>query len=163
MLEDFYTLVGRDADPILWWQMCLRAVIIFVWAVALYRGVPRRAFGNNSAVDIVVVVVMGSMLSRAITGTAPLLPVIAASAVLAVLYSAVIVASSRLRPLSKLVKGRSHQLIRDGRIDRHAMHKAQIGEGDLRESLRQQGFDELDEVESAYLERNGKVSVIRRG
>ena len=58
--------------------MGTRAVIVFLWAMVLYRVIPRRALGGNAAVDIVLLVLIGSSLSRALTGTAPLLPVIGA-------------------------------------------------------------------------------------
>ena len=162
MLEDFYTLVGRDADPILWWQMCLRAVIIFVWAVALYRVMPRRAFGSNAALDIVVVVILGSALSRALSGSAPILPTIAATTVLALLYGTLNSLAMRFDLLSRLLKGRRVRLIDDGELDRQALREAQLGRGDLMENLRASGVTHIDEVEAAFLERNGKVTVIRK-
>ena len=45
-METFHHLIGHDADPIAWWQMCIRATIIFFYAVMLYRMLPRRAFGS---------------------------------------------------------------------------------------------------------------------
>ena len=162
MLDTFYHLIGRDTDPIAWWQMGIRTVIIFVWAMVLYRVVPRRAFGSNATIDIVLVVVLGSTLSRAITGNAPLLPVIGATALLAVLYSITILASARSDLVGRLVKGRSVRLIRNGELDEDVMRRAHIGEGDVRESLRLQGVAEVEHVAAAYLERNGEISVIRK-
>lgn len=163
MLDGFYHLIGRDADPILWWQMALRAVIIFFWAILLYRLLPRRAFGRNAVVDIILVVIVGSTLSRALTGNAPLLPVITATAVLASLYAILIFAASRIEGLGSVVKGRSIRLVKDGRIDEEAMRNARIGERDLRESLRLRGVTNIEEVATAHLERNGSISVVRRG
>ncbi|HET7409988.1 MAG TPA: YetF domain-containing protein [Paracoccaceae bacterium] len=163
MLDSFYHLIGREADPILWWQMAIRAVIIFLWAILLYRLLPRRAFGSNATVDIVLVVIVGSALSRALTGTAPLLPVIGATALLAVLYTALMLVASRINGFGRIIKGHSIRLIRDGRIDEAAMRRARIGEGDLRESLRLQGVAEIEHVAAAHLERNGDISVVRKG
>ena len=161
-MQTFHYLVGHDTDPIAWWQMCVRAAIIFAWALALYRALPRRAFGRNAAIDIVVVVIMGSTLSRALTGNAPLLPALAATATLAALYFAVSWLTRRFDPLSRMIKGRSLLLVRDGAIDRHALRRAQLGEGDLRESLRLEGIGDPAEVAEARLERNGELSVIRK-
>jgi uncharacterized membrane protein YcaP (DUF421 family) len=162
LLETFHHLIGREADPIAWWQMSIRAVLIFLWAMLLYRAIPRRALGGNAAVDIVLLVIIGSSLSRALTGTAPLLPVIAATALLALLYTVVILAASRIERLGRLLKGRSIRLIKDGRIDEPAMLRAQMGKGDLLENLRLAGTADIAEVQAAYLERNGEVSVVRK-
>lgn len=161
-METFYFLIGRDTDPIAWWQMCLRAAIIFVWALVIYRVLPRRAFGSNATLDIVVVVIMGSTLSRALTGNAPLLAALAATTTLAGLYSAMSLLSWRFDPLSRLVKGRPVLLIRDGEVDRKALRQAQLGERDLAENLRLEGVRNFSEVAEAYLERNGELSVIRK-
>lgn len=158
----FYFLIGRDTDPIAWWQMCIRAAIIFVWAITLYRVLPRRAFGSNAALDIVVVVILGSSLSRALTGNAPLLPAIAATTVLAVLYSLLTALTWRLSSLSKLVKGRPMLLIADGQLDGRAMRKAQLGEHDVMENLRAHGLTRIDQVSEAWLERNGQISIIKK-
>ena len=161
-MQTFYFLIGRDTDPIAWWQMCVRAVIIFAWAITLYRVLPRRAFGSNATLDIVVVVVMGSTLSRALTGNAPLLPALAATTTLGMLYFVLSFVARRFDPVSRLVKGRPIRLIRDGEIDRKALHGAQLGERDLTESLRLKGIGEVAEVAEAYIERNGELSVIRK-
>lgn len=162
MLEKFYYLIGHGTEPVSWWQMCIRTTIIFSWALVLYRVVPRRAFGSSATVDIVLVVIMGSTLSRALTGSAPLLPVIAATALLALLYSITILTASRIDLVGRILKGRSILLIKDGEIDRDALRLAHLGEGDLRESLRQQGTVDLDKVAEAHLERNGEISIIER-
>ena len=159
-METFYFLIGRDADPIAWWQMCIRATIIFFYAVALYRLLPRRAFGSIAAADIVVVVIMGSSLSRALTGNAPVLPTLAAMAVLAGLYTLLTALAARLEWLSWLAKGRPIRLIRDGRLDRRAMRRTLLGEHDVREVLRLRNVTEVEQVAEACVERDGKISVI---
>ena len=161
-METFHYLVGSDADPIAWWQMSIRAVIIFVWALVLYRLVPRRAFGGSAAADIVVVVIMGSSLSRALTGNAPLLPAMAATAMLSALYSVMVMLSWRIDLLSYLLKGRPVQLIRDGQVDQRALRRVQLGTRDLEEGLRLEGVKDIDKVAEAYLERNGELSVIEK-
>ncbi len=162
-METFYELIGRDTDPITWWQMCIRACIIFGWAVFLYRLLPRRAFGSSATLDIVAVVILGSTLSRALTGNAPLLPALAATATFAALYTALASLAWRSKPLSRLVKGRPVRVIYDGKIDRRAMHEARLGEHDLMENLRLKGITDYAQVAEGCLERNGEFSVIRKG
>lgn len=160
-METFDFIFGDDPRSIAWWQMCNRAALIFVYAVALYRLMPRKAFGGMAALDIVVTVIMGSSLSRALTANAELIPALAATAVLAALHLAFSWATPRSDTLSRFTKGRPHLLIKDGKVDWQAMHRAQLGERDLTEGLRLKGVSAVDEVSEAYLERNGTISVIR--
>lgn len=160
-MDTFHYLVGDDADTILWWQMIIRAVIIFSYAIILYRLIPRKAFGNSAVVDIVVTVIAGSALSRALTGNAELLPTLAATAALLILHVLLSVLTRHSELVSKLVKGRPVRLVQDGKVDREMMRRVQLGERDLTEHLRLSGVGDPGEVAEAYLERNGAVSVIR--
>ncbi|MEQ3626221.1 MAG: YetF domain-containing protein [Celeribacter sp.] len=161
-METFHHFIGQDTPHIAWWQMSLRAVIIFVYAILLYRVIPRRSFSNLSAQDIVLTVILGSSLSRALTGNAPLLPTLVATGLVVVLYVAVTAIAPHSQIVSRLVKGRHIPLIRDGEADLQAFRKAHFGENDISELLRLNGLRKLSEVEEAHLERNGQVSVIAK-
>ncbi len=67
-------------------QECARAVIIFAWGFVLIRFAGRRIFGQWAALDTVVAIMAGSNLSRAITGSAPLVGTMIATAVLIALH-----------------------------------------------------------------------------
>ncbi len=162
-MQTFHLIFGESPDTIVWWQMCARAALIFLYALALYRLLPRKAFGGMAAVDIVLTVVVGSSLSRALTSNAPLIPTLAATALLAVLYVALSWATPRAEWLSRLAKGRPIRLVHEGKVDREAMRRAQLGERDLSENLRLKGVRSPEQVEEAYLERNGAISVIKAG
>ncbi|RKF14580.1 DUF421 domain-containing protein [Roseovarius spongiae] len=159
-METFHYLIGQDTPHIAWWQMSLRAVVIFLYAILLYRIAPRRSFSNLSAQDIVLTVILGSSLSRSLTGNAPLLPTLAATGLLVVLYVAVTALAPQSKVVSYLVKGRPITLVSKGVVDRQALRRAHFGENDITELLRLHGLQDLSEVEEAHLERNGKVSVI---
>ena len=161
-MEAFYDLIGQDGGDIAWQQMSARAVLIFFFGLVLVRVAGKRVFGKWTALDIVVSIIIGSNLSRALTGAAPFVETIIATTVLVLLHSALIMAGVRWPALGHLMKGRGVRLIEDGRPDHHAMRKHGIGEHDLEEALRGCGLDELGEVRAAYLERNGDISVLKR-
>ncbi len=159
-METFYYLIGQDTPHIAWWQMSIRAAIIFVYAILLYRVAPRRSFSNLSAQDIVLTVILGSSLSRALTGNAPLIPTLVATGLVVALYVGVTAVAPHSQIVSRLVKGRPISLVREGKVDWQAFRSAHFGENDITELLRLNGLRELSDVEEAHLERNGQVSVI---
>ncbi|WP_051621993.1 DUF421 domain-containing protein [Acidocella facilis] len=87
-MQAWHALVGDGATRILWWQMSLRAVIVLVYGLAAIRLLGRRAFGRQSPLDIVIVIaiVIGSSLSRALTGNAKLIDTLVATTVFLLLY-----------------------------------------------------------------------------
>lgn len=52
-----------------WSQDCARAVLVFICGLVLVRIAGRRVFGQWSALEIVVSIIIGSNLSRALTGS----------------------------------------------------------------------------------------------
>ena len=159
--ETVRTLFGERGD-ISWWQMSLRAVLIFAFGLALVRLAHKRIFGKWGAMDIVVSVIIGSNLSRAITGTAPLFETMTATAVLVAIHSLLSDAAARWNVLGPILKGRSARLITDGVVDLREMRRHAIGERDLAEALRKDGVDDVSKVRAAWLERNGEISVLTR-
>jgi uncharacterized membrane protein YcaP (DUF421 family) len=157
-----HAFIGRDDGEIAWWQMCNRPVLIFVFGLMLVRAAGKRVFGKWGAIDILLSVIIGSNLSRTLTGSAPFLPTLAATAVLVVLHRIATMAALRLPALGPILKGRTARLILDGEVDRAALRRHGVGEHDLESALRGAGLLSTDGVAEAWLERNGDISIIKR-
>jgi uncharacterized membrane protein YcaP (DUF421 family) len=153
-------LEGKDLDV---WRMALRALIVFVVAIAMIRLGNKRFMGKNTALDVMLGIVFGSLISRAITGNAPFFPTLAAGLVLVASHWALSAIAFHWKGFGALIKGDERTLIRDGEIQWNEMRKAHITEKDLKEALRNNGkLDDPSEVKVALLERNGDISVIPR-
>ena len=160
-MEHLHQLVGSYGEDISWWQMSLRGVLIFLLGLLLVRIASSRAFGRWSALDIILAVIVGSNLSRALTGSAPFFATLAATFVLVILHSLLARAVIRWPAMSNYLKGKSVLLVEEGKPKEEALRRHGIGEGDLRMALRARGFAEMSEAKAVYLERNGDISVIR--
>ena len=154
-------LIGHKGE-ILWWEMSIRAVLVFIFGLVLIRLFGRRAFGKQNPLDIVVAIIVGSSLSRALTGNAPFISIIIAMAVLVSLFWVLEHAAARWHWLGRLAKGDPVWLARDHRLDRIAMKRWGVTEGDICEAARNSGVAELDAITEAVLERSGKVSILSR-
>jgi uncharacterized membrane protein YcaP (DUF421 family) len=64
-------LEGKDMGVL---QMGLRAAIVFVVTVAIVRLGKKRFLGRATTFDVILGIMLGSTVSRAITGTAPFFP-----------------------------------------------------------------------------------------
>jgi uncharacterized membrane protein YcaP (DUF421 family) len=157
------TLFGSGDQGLEIGQMALRALVVYVLALALVRLGDKRFIGENSAFDFMMAIILGSIVSRAITGNAPFWPTMAASVVLVAVHWALAWVGFRSDRVGTLVKGRPRMLIEDGEIDWDQMRKASIGEEDLLSALRRNGgVEDPGDVTRACLERNGSISVIPR-
>lgn len=160
----FEQLLGLHASPgaLTWGQIASRTVIVFLFGVALVRIADRRFMGRNAGFDVLLAIVLGSVLSRAINGQAPFFKTLGASVLLVILHRAVGWLSCRWSGFSRLVKGEAIVLVRDGKIISEAMHRCDISPDDLMENLRlNANVADRAEVAEARLERNGRISVVK--
>lgn len=164
MTDFWYYVLGIEEDSLNWWQMAIRAVVVFFVALVIIRIGNKRIFGKHSAFDIVLGIMYGSILSRAITGNSPFFPTLVAALVLVVLHRGLAtLAYYTSFGFGNFIKGRPVQLVKDGELLEDAMRKNGITKNDLIETMRVDGsVDHFDEVESAYLERSGNISIIKK-
>ncbi len=153
-------LFGPQGHP-LWWQECARAALIFAYGLALVRIAGRRVFGKWSALDIVVSIVVGSNLSRALTGGAPLWGTLAATTLLMALHWILSHLAARFPTLSRVFEGRPVHLGEDGRVDGRALRRHAVSEADLGEALRGSGLEDPSGAHRVVLEPSGKISVLK--
>lgn len=159
MSDTIHFLFGSGGSAVTSWQMCVRGLLLFIYGLVLLRLGARRMLVRMSAFDVMTMIVIGSNLSRAITGNAPLVPVMTATATLVLLHY-LLASLSFFSPLiERLVEGSVHQLSEAGQIHWEVMRKSKITEEDLREGLRLKGVADPNKV-VAYLERNGAISAV---
>ena len=162
MEEAIRDIIGPDSNAIAWWQMVIRGIITFIFTLMLVRAGNKRIFGQTAALDIVLGIILGSILSRAITGNAPFFGAMATSAVM-VAFHWLLAKWACHSKLGQLVKGNVQQLVKNGEMLRHEMNKRQITENDLYEAMRLNGKPlKIEEIDTAYLERNGSISIITK-
>lgn len=142
-------------------QVIARALVVYVVGLVILRLGQHRFLGKNTAFDIVLGFILGSMLSRAVNGSAALTPTAVACAALVALHWLFAVGSFRSQNFGSLVKGNPRQLVRHGDIDWDAMRKSRISVRDLEEAMRSDGqIDDFTRLGDAWFERSGRISVL---
>lgn len=140
--------------------MAIRAVMVFCATLLFLRIAGRRSFGQRSAFDLCITVLLGAVLSRAIVGASGMLPALAAGAVLVLLHRLIAILITRRDWLDDLISGTERVLVRDGRKDPHQMRAGLISDRDLAVALRKKADGAtLDTVQRAILERNGEITI----
>lgn len=152
--------LGGVSGQVSWWQMSLRGVAVLIYGLLLVRFPGQRIFAKSTALDVVLAVLVGASLSRAVTGNAPFVATLVATTVMVLVHWLVAHLATRSRALSWLVKGTVVRIVAEGRPDHRRMRRHGLTESDLEEAMRDAGVDRLDKVEAAYLERSGKLSIV---
>ena len=154
-------LLGIGSDSFEWYQTAIRAVIIYGAALVMIRIGEKRFLGKNTAFDVLLGVILGSVVSRSINSTSTLLPTIVAGFVLVGLHWLIAILAFRSDRLGDAVKGNARQLVEKGEILWDAMKASHISRQDLMEQVRiKANTEDLGRIKKVYLERSGQFSVI---
>ena len=165
LLDSFRLILGGDApdQPLAWGQFAARAALIYFVGIALIRLGKSRLLSRTTPVDVILAFVFGSVLSRAITGSAPLSGTIVAAATLVAIHS-VLTALAFYSPFwGRLIKGHTHVLVSDGEINWENMRHSHISERDLHEALRASAHvTDVSSVQLAVKERSGEIGIVTK-
>ncbi len=153
--------LGLDARNLTLLHITLRAIVVFIAALIMVRVADRRFLSKMSAVDVILGFILASMLARTVNGSAAFFPTLAGGFVLVLLHKACAALAYRWEKFGDLIKGREAVIIHDGEMREKTMRAHHISKRDLLEELRQEGnVGGPEQVQRAFIERSGKISVI---
>jgi uncharacterized membrane protein YcaP (DUF421 family) len=140
-------------------QVCLRALVVYLVLIGYVRFAKKRFLSQATGFDAILVIVIGSVASRAISGSAPFVPSLAGTFVLVLVHWVIPYITQNSALLGYIVKGKDTVLIRNRKIDREALAASHMSEDELEEDLRQEGIETPTHLKMARLERSGRLSV----
>ncbi len=144
-----------------WWEFILRGVIVYFVVMVMLRISGKRAVGQFTPFDMVLLILIGNAVQNGMNGGDNSLPgAMILVAVLVGLNYSVAFLSARSRGLQKLVEGVPVLLARNGKVFDDVLKREHISREDFDESLRQAENGDLEKLEYAMLETNGKISFV---
>lgn len=162
IIDALLGLSATKAEELSALQVCLRALAVYIVLIGYIRFAKKRFLSEATGFDVILAIVIGSIASRAISGTASFFSSLAGTFVLILVHWIISYLTRGSPLLSYLIKGKDTVLIRDGKVDRKALAASHMSDDDLAEDLRQEGVEDPRQVKSARLERSGRLSVIKK-
>ena len=151
---------GKDLTAL---QMSMRGLTVFILALVLIRITGRRSFGLHTPLDNIITILLGAVLSRAVVGASPFIPVIVCCLVIVLIHRLLGMLLSRNEKLGNLIEGKKMLLYKDGRFMDDNMKRAQVCKENIMEGIRESALtDDLTKIDRVYIERNGVISVIKK-
>jgi uncharacterized membrane protein YcaP (DUF421 family) len=151
---------GKDLNVL---QMCSRAFVVFFIALVLIRLSGRRTFGKHSAFDNTLAIILGAILSRAVVGASPFVPTVACSLMLVLMHRLLAWLSVKNDAFSKLLKGDTIPLYKDGKLHGDNLARSLVSEKDVMSDVRLKGNTKsLADVDEINMETSGEISVIKK-
>ena len=160
LMEIDWRVVFVPSNSVL--EIILRGTLTYLALFVLMRVVLKRETGTVSLADLLMVVLIADAAQNAM-----------ASEYKSVTEGVVLVSTlifwnyaldwlgARFPLFGRLVHPPPLKLVEDGRLLRRNMRKEMITEEEMMSHLREQGVEDVSEVKAAYMEGDGRISVIK--
>ena len=156
---DFAGLFALHTPPL---ELVVRGTLMYWFLLLIFRFVLRRDPGSLGVADILLVVIIADASQNAMSGG---YDSVAEGLILVstlVFWNYVLDwASVRWPAVHKLTEPPPLQLVKDGQMLMKNLRKQFLTRSDLEAQLRQAGVEDVGRVRAAYLEGDGKLSVLK--
>jgi uncharacterized membrane protein YcaP (DUF421 family) len=160
----FEELLGLGMEPkqLTFLQVSIRGIVVFAATLVMVRISSKRSLAEKTAFDAALLVIIASVLARAINGSASFFPTLGAGFVLVLLHRFLALTAYYSHGFGILIKGKAAVLVENGKLQRKNMRINHISEHDLEEDMRlDAGTEDLSKIKVARVERSGDISFIK--
>ncbi len=158
---DWRTMWSPELSPL---EIVLRAVIVYLVALVLFRIAGRKELARYSPFDFLLILLISQALRQTlVAGDRSVTSGLLSLGTLVAVDVTFSWCSFRSRRVATLVEGQPRKLLEHGRPLDEALLRSRFTVDELRARLRRYGVDRLEAVESAWLERDGNVTFVLRG
>lgn len=144
-------------------DIAIRTIVLYLFVIILMRAVGRRELSSLTAVDLVLLIVIGDAIQQGLTqddySVSGAMIVISTFAVLQV---ATAYLGFRFRRVRTIIEGHPVVLIDDGELVHANLRRHRLTPDDVAEEMRLQQILSFRDVRWGILEANGRISFIEQ-
>ena len=144
-------------------NILLRTIVIYLFVLIIMRLMGKRQLGELEVSELVSTLLLSDIAALPLTDAdIPLVYAIIPIIVITAFEISLSVLLTKAPAIKNLISTRPSALIRRGRIDAKEMRKNRISIDELLSELRQKDISDINEVDYAIMEQNGKLTVIKK-
>ena len=138
-------------------------VALYFFFVIMYRVIGQRLFVKMNGFDMLLVIVMGAIVGRAMMGHTPTFAAGVLVMVVLLFLEFFFGTLSGHPRLGRMINNQPVLLMADGEYIREELRRTHITTSDINARIRAAGLPSKDEVAALVLERTGDMSLLRKG
>lgn len=168
-MNAFYNFVaptlglGVEPQELTFLQISLRGIIVFLFTLIMIRCGHKRSLSRKTPFDAVLIVIVASVLSRAINGTAAFFATLGGSFVIVLVHRLLALIAFHSHGFGALIKGMPEVVIENGDLVVKTLRRNHVSRHDVEEDLRLAArTEDLKDIKLGYIERSGDISFIER-
>lgn len=144
-----------------WWELPLRASIIYTALLVMVRISGRRTVGQFTPFDLLVVMLLSEAVSNGLSGGEESVTGGLISAVTLVALNLLVgLVTARSQRVKTLVEGRPVLVGRDGKVFDDVLKAQRVPVSEVDQALREADCDRKD-MRYAFLEADGQISILK--
>ena len=145
-------------------QTILRTIFFYFFITIAYRVMGKREVGQLGIIDLIVSILIAELVAISIENyNDSIFITIGPIVVLVVLEITLGFISMKSRKFNKVVGGKPTIIISHGKLNYNSLISQRLSIDDLLLQLRQKEIRSIEDVEYAFLETNGKLSIFKYG
>jgi uncharacterized membrane protein YcaP (DUF421 family) len=155
-------MIWGTAPTLFYLEIVVRVVVVWLWTVFLLRWVGGRSVSQMSVVEFLLVIALGSAVGDPMFQ--PDVPLFHAMLVILLVVLADKALDHALQHWTKakrFVDGKPTEILRDGHLCKAGLQAERVGATEVMELLRLKGVCNLGQVEFAFMEPSGDLSIFR--
>lgn len=156
---DWTTMLLPSISPL---EIMLRGSVMYLALFVLLRVILKRQAGTLGMTDLLLITLLADASQNGMAGDYKSLPdgILLVATIISWNYALDWI-SFRSPWFASLIEPPPLLLIKDGQLIRKNMRKELITAEELEGQVREQGIGDISHVKAAYIESNGKISVIK--
>ena len=144
-------------------NILIRTIVIYLFVLIIMRLMGKRQLGELEVSELVSTLLLSDIAALPLTDVdIPLVYAIIPIVVITAFEISLSVVLTKVPAVKNLISTRPSALIRRGKIDAKEMLKNRISIDELFSELRQKDISDINEVDYAIMEQNGKLTVIKK-
>lgn len=152
-----------EAPPLFYLEILVRTFVVYLYTLLLIRWVGGRGVAQLSMVEFLLVIALGSAVGDSLFyPEVPLLHALAVITLVVLINKGLDLLILHCMPAKTAIDGSPVALVQDGRILPEGLKRRQIGPLEAMQLLRIEGVRNLGQVDCAYMEASGAISVFLR-
>jgi uncharacterized membrane protein YcaP (DUF421 family) len=159
---DFHRIFLGDLPISFLAEIIFRTAIMYLYSITLLRLLGKRGMGQLSSLELAIIICFGSAVGDPMIGqNVPIIYGITAITTVALLQVTLEKLINRNKKVEKVLEGSADLLVSNGTIIKEALHRNNLSNADLFRLLRAKGYKYLGEIDKAFFEISGDISVWR--
>lgn len=157
---DWSQVFALSVSPL---ELIVRGSAIYLFLFAVFRFVMRRDLGSVGVSDVLILVLVADAAQNGMAGEYKSISdgLILVSTILAWNFLLDWLCY-RSPAIARLLQPRELLLVSNGRIERRGLRREYMTVEELMSKLREHGIADVREVESAHMEGDGQISVVKK-